>query len=354
MSSFNAKFMKLVLAEVEAAFLKAATPDADVPVPEFETAEAARDHFRTLFMAELNTRLAPPAPKVKKSKSESPKSEAKTPRTKKAKVESESVEVPVMDASAIPLPSSPKPEGEKKKRAPMSEEAKAAAKAKREATKAAKAAASPKTESDSPKKEKKSKADSPKKEKTPKADSPKKEKKAKAESPAASPTTEGEKKKRAPMSEEAKAAMKAKRAATKAAKAGSPKPVEEPNLKKMDPTWKKHLKTVAKAQSKEVSKEMEAELLSYLNGLTKEEFAGKKAEEHVSSFLKPQTASNAAAEGPVDLDIVEFNGRDYYVNPETKRVYEGEGTYDDDTGAWTSYKPVGYVGMAAFEEMTLE
>lgn len=176
-----------------------------------------------------------------------------------------------------------------------------------------------------------------------------------------------EKKKRAPMTEEAKAAAKAKREAKKntnnevdaLATAVAAMTVTEPNLKKMDPTWKKHLKTAAKAQSREVTKEVEAELLSYLNRLTKEEFANKKAEEHVGMFLAPQTASNAAAEPaerkePVDLDIVEFNGQDYFVNPETKRVYEGEGTYDDDTGAWTSYKPVGYVGMAAFAEMKLE
>jgi NADH dehydrogenase/NADH:ubiquinone oxidoreductase subunit G len=211
-------------------------------------------------------------------------------------------------------------------------------------------------------------AEAPVKEK--KARKPKKEAEPVAEAAAevalpASP--EKEKKKRAPMTEEAKAAAKAKREAKKntnnevdaLATAVAAMTVTEPNLKKMDPTWKKHLKTVAKAQSREVTKEVEAELLSYLNRLTKEEFANKKAEEHVGMFLAPQTASNAAAEPaerkePVDLDIVEFNGQDYFVNPETKRVYEGEGTYDDDTGAWTSYKPVGYVGMAAFAEMKLE
>ena len=344
MSSFTTKFMKLVLAEVDAAFLKAATPVADVPVPEFETAEAARDHFRTLFMAEITARLSP-EPKAPKAKSASPKSEAKTPKVKKSKkTETAVVEVPVTKAADVPLPSSPKADGEKKKRAPMTEEAKAAMKAKREATKAAKAGSPSSAKSESPAPE--AKTPKTKKAKSPKAETPKAE----------SPKEDGEKKKRAPMTEEAKAAMKAKREATKAAKAASPATTEESNLKKVDPTWKKHLKTVAKAQSKEVTKEMEAELLSFLNRLTKEEFAGKKAEEHVAEFLAPSGASNAAAEqkAPVDLEIVEFNGKDYFVNPETKRVYEGEGKYDDDTGAWTSYKPVGYVGMAAFAEMKLE
>jgi hypothetical protein len=175
-----------------------------------------------------------------------------------------------------------------------------------------------------------------------------------------------EKKKRAPKSEEEKAAAKAKRDAKKtstsevdaltagvAAMAIS----VEPNLKKMDPTWKKHLKTAAKAKSKEVTKELEAELLGYLNSLSKEEFASKKAEEHVAVFFYPQTASNAAATDDrvsADLDLVDFEGTTYFVNPETKRVYEGVGARDDDTGAYENYKAVGYVGMAAFAEMKLE
>jgi hypothetical protein len=167
------------------------------------------------------------------------------------------------------------------------------------------------------------------------------------------------KKKRAPMTEEAKAAAKAKREAkasdapAKSKKAA--KATEEVNLKKVDPTWRKHLKAVAKAQGKEMKKELEAELLAYVNRLSKEEFAGKKAEEHVAEFLgTPAPAVEEEKKVPTDLDIVEFNGQDYFVNPETKRVYEGEGVRDDDTGAWTSYKPVGYVGMAAFAEMKME
>jgi len=186
------------------------------------------------------------------------------------------------------------------------------------------------------------------------------------ESPVVAAPAESPKKKRAPMTEEAKAAMKAKREATLAAKKqvdelavalGEMTIAKEPNLKKMDPTWRKHLKTVAKAQGKEVTKEMEAELLSYLNRFTAEEFGSKKAEEHVTEFLQPATASNAAVAVetvPTDLDIVEFNGQDYFVNPTTKRVYEGVGARDDDTGAYENYKGIGWVGMAAFEAMKLE
>lgn len=199
---------------------------------------------------------------------------------------------------------------------------------------------------------------------------------------------EAGKKKRAPMSEEAKAAAKAKREATLAAKkdvsppvletAGSnaaagaggaaepapepakekkprkpkaDKPAEGANLAKIDPTWRKHLKNA----DKEHAKELEPELLKYLNGLSKEEFDAKKAEQHVADFVASRAAKPAEDDGKVeaDLSVVEFNGKEYYVNPETKRVYEGEGECDAE-GNWTSYKGVGYVGMAAFAEMKLE
>lgn len=279
------------------ALYKAATPAADAPA--FATSEEARDAFIALVMSEL------------------------------------------FPGTVVGNP--PSPAKEKKKRAPKSPKT----------TESPVAVEAPKTES--PKEKKKR---TPKEKKAEEIPLPKSPEPAAKEAPAAagagSPAKE--KKKRAPMTEEAKAAMKAKREATKAAKSESPAVTVESNLKKVDPTWKKHLKTVAKTQSKEVTKDMEAELLSYLNRLTAQEFAGKKAEEHVADFLKPQTGSNAAAEQsvPTDLDVVEFNGQDYFVNAETKRVYEGEGTYDDDTGSWSSYKPVGYVGMAAFADMTLE
>lgn len=129
------------------------------------------------------------------------------------------------------------------------------------------------------------------------------------------------------------------------------KPAEGANLAKIDPTWRKHLKNA----DKEHAKELEPELLKYLNALSKEEFDGKKAEEHVTAFLAARVAPKTADDDKVeaDLAVVEFNGKDYYVNPETKRVYEGEGECDAD-GNWTSYKGIGYVGMAAFAEMKME
>jgi membrane-associated HD superfamily phosphohydrolase len=208
----------------------------------------------------------------------------------------------------VPVPA-PVPVEEKKKRAPMTEEAKAAAKAKRAANAEAKKAIP-------------------------------------AEVPSVLepvPAPAEEKKKRAPMTEEAKAAAKAKRAANAEAKKAAP---ENPNLAKIDPTWRKHLK----AADKEHAKELEPELLKYVNTLTNEAFNAKTSEAHVADFVASRSDGKVEAE----LEIVEFNGKDYYVNPETKRVYEGEGVYDEATQEWTTYKPVGHVGMAAFTEMKMD
>ena len=194
--------------------------------------------------------------------------------------------------------------------------------------------------------------------------------------PAPVPAPVEDKKKRAPMTEEAKAAAKAKRAANAEAKkaaaaevpsvlepvveapAAAPAKEKKPratkkvattetsNLAKIDPTWRKHLK----AADKEHAKELEPQLLEYVNALTNEAFNAKTAEAHVADFVASRSDGKVEAE----LEIVEFNGKDYYVNPETKRVYEGEGVYDEATQAWTNYKPVGYVGMAAFTEMKMD
>jgi hypothetical protein len=289
------------------ALRKAATPDGETPV--FATPEEARDAYIALVMAEL----FPGAPVAAKPK---------TKKSKKAAAESPVVAAPVEEvvvAEAAPVEAAPVEAAPVKVKSPKTKAKKAAEKA---------------------------------------AEAPLPESPAAVAAPAESP-----KKKRAPMTEEAKAAMKAKREATLAAKkqvgevaVGEPTIAKEPNLKKLDGSWKRPLTATAKAQGKEVTKEMEADLLSYVNRLTKEELDAKKAKEHVADFLAPQTASNAAASEtvPTDLDIVEFNGQDYFVNPKTKRVYEGVGARDDDTGAYENYEGRGWVGMAEFEGMTLE
>jgi outer membrane biosynthesis protein TonB len=207
------------------------------------------------------------------------------------------------------------PTAEKKKRGPMSEEAKAAMKAKREATKAAKAspAAAPAPPTPEP-------APAPAAPKKPK-------KKASAEpepAPAAPPAL--------PASPKKKAAPKKK-------------VDSDANLAKIDPTWRKHLK----AADKDRAKELEPELLAYLNKLSKDDFNAKKAEEHVQDFVASwRTAAVQAQEA--ELTEVTFDGKEYLYNPETKRVYEITG-YDAD--GTPNANPVGYVGMAAFKDMVV-
>jgi hypothetical protein len=261
-------------------------------VPEFDTVEEARDAFIKIMMVEL-----------------------------------------FPEDSSFPTAAVESPG--RKKRGPMTDEAKAAMKAKRDATVAAKKSG----ESPVPVKAETDTEEKPKAE-----EKPKKAKKVKAE-----PVVET---KVEPVAEEKP--KKEKKAEEKPKKEKKVKPTEDANLQKVDPTWRKHLK---KAAGDKHSKEQEAELLTYLNGLTKEEFDGKKAEEHVKAFLgagEPAPAAPATKDEKVeaDLEIVEFDGKEYFVNPDTKRVYEGEGEYDEESG-WTNYNPVGYVGMAAFAEMTL-
>jgi hypothetical protein len=253
-----------------------------------------------------------------------------------AELETTHITVPVVPVEA-PAPVATEATTPTKKRGPMTEEAKAAMKAKKAANAAKKAETPVPVPVEAP-----------------------------VVVEATTPT-----KKRGPMTEEAKAAMKAKKAANAAAKAEAPAPVatevpapveapakekkprtkkpvvpENANLPKIDPTWRKHLK----AADKEHAKELEPQLLEYVNRLTNEDFHAKTTEAHVADFVASRSDGKVEAE----LEVVDFEGKTYLVNPETKRVYEGEGMYDEATQQWTNYKPVGYVGMAAFTEMKME
>lgn len=138
--------------------------------------------------------------------------------------------------------------------------------------------------------------------------------------------------------------------ATKAPKKA--KAPEDANLPKIDPTWRKHLKKA----DKDDAKESEPLLLAYLNAMTKEEFNATKAEDHVAAFVASRAKPAADVKEETNeegLEIVEFEGKEYFVNPETKRVFEGEGVYNAETGGWSSYKGVGYQGMERFAEMEL-
>ncbi len=283
------------------------------------TAEQARDDFIKLLLAEL----FPEDPAVPVA---TPKKTKKT-KAKKDAVETlvapapEAVVAPAVEPAqetAVPTaPEAPAETPSKKKRAPMTEEAKAAMKAKREATLAAKKAAAGQPVSPAPE--------------------------ASVLETSGSNAAAGA----GPAPEAAAEPVKEK----KPRKPKAEKPAEDANLAKIDPTWRKHLKHA----DKDHAKELEPELLKFLNALSKDDFNAKKAEEHVADFIASRVTKAAESDGKVEADliVVDFNGKEYFVNPETKRVYEGEGTCDAE-GNWTNYKGVGYVGMAAFADMTID
>ncbi len=290
------------------ALFKAATKEVDEVEHEYATKEEARDQYIKLVMAELFPgEEIPPTPQTADPVPEKPKKAKAPKKAKKAEAPVEAAPAPpavavlveetVPEEVTVPMPAaagagSPKKAASPKKPKQTTEE-KEAAKAAKEAEKA----------------------------------------KAKEEAAAA----------KAKAKEEAKAAKEAEKAKAKA----------EMNLAKMDPTWRKALKEAEK--DKEKAKALEAPLLAYLNAMTNAAFNGKGAKEHVANFLATQAAPDAPA--PADelidanLEVAEFNGKEYYVNPETKRVYEGE---LDEDGTLKVTRPVGYVGMAEFKDMTLE
>jgi hypothetical protein len=306
--------------------VKCATPAPGTVPDSFETAEEARDSFIASVMAEL-------FPEHGSS-------------------ESAVVEVPVVEAAPVASPAKKltKEEKEAAKAAKEAEKAAAAkakedAKAAKEAEKAAKAEA------------KAAKAASPKKSPEEKAA----EKAAKDAEKAAAKEAEKAAKEAAKLAEKAakeaeKAAAKAAKEAAKPAKVKSPKeaakvvlpasPKPEVNLAKIDPTWRKALKEA----DKDHAKELEPELLKHLNALSNAGFHSRTAREHVAEFLASR-APVAEPSAPVDLEVVEFQGKEFYVNRETKRVYEG---VTNAEGELTITRPVGYVGMADFKDMELE
>ena len=115
------------------------------------------------------------------------------------------------------------------------------------------------------------------------------------------------------------------------------------NVDKLTPTLKKQVKKIA--DELKVGEPDLKGLLEYLNHQQKEEFDSKTFEEHVRTFLRPvEVPAPAAEEEEQEMDCieVEFEGKTYYVDTTTQRVYEPQGEAN---------VAVGYVGMAAFEKM---
>jgi outer membrane biosynthesis protein TonB len=123
-------------------------------------------------------------------------------------------------------------------------------------------------------------------------------------------------------------------------KGGRPKKekaAEEPekkNLVKLNPSQRNALKKISEAADPK-------EFLVYVNGLSEEDYKSKTFEDHVQNFVKPKEKK----EEDRALVGVEFEGKEYYVDPETKKVYEpGEDGVDN---------LVGHVGMLKFKDMEI-
>ena len=278
------------------ALIKASTPEHGAEQVEYSTPEQARDAYIALVMAELfpEEKKEAPAPKSPK-KAKEPSSPKKTKEQKEAEKAAEKAAKEAEKAAAKEAAKAAK-EAEK-------QTAKAVKEAEKQAAKAAKEAA-----------------------KSPKKPSEATLEAAKVPLPP-SPPEESPKK---------KAVRKPK----------AEKPAADANLQKIDPTWRKTLKEAA---DKDKAKELEPELLKYLNSMSNIAFNNKGAKDHVTDFLAslPKPADEKIE---AELECVEFNGKEYYVNPETKRVYEGE---MDEDGVLKVTRPVGYVGMADFKDLTL-
>jgi hypothetical protein len=136
--------------------------------------------------------------------------------------------------------------------------------------------------------------------------------------------------------------------ATPPAPKKAPKPKKEKgpeNLAKLTPTQTKKFKQFA--EEKKVEGDHRKAFLSYVNGMTEEEYGMKKLDEHMKFFIGRLAPAVAPLEEDVEMDRecveVSFNGKTYYVSPEDNKVYE-EG--EDGVHAF-----VGYAGMAAFKDM---
>lgn len=123
---------------------------------------------------------------------------------------------------------------------------------------------------------------------------------------------------------------------------------------------KKLLKTTHEKIITKVEKDMQIEcgrekILEYVNELSTEEFESKNFEQHVRDCFAPPPPAEKTPEDRVQMNlvIVEFEGKEYYVNEESKRVYIPKGEPDED-GMYPGWEPVGYVGMSVFKEMTLD
>jgi hypothetical protein len=120
----------------------------------------------------------------------------------------------------------------------------------------------------------------------------------------------------------------------------APKKEQAKNIDKLTATNKKHIKKWAEEVG--AAEPDTKALLAHVNAMSTEDFNALTFEHHVKSFLQP--AEEPAKEKERETLEVQFQGKTYYVDEESNRVYEEK---DGE------YIGVGYLGMAAFADMKL-
>jgi hypothetical protein len=123
------------------------------------------------------------------------------------------------------------------------------------------------------------------------------------------------------------------------------KPEGPANVDKLTPTHKKHLKAIAEELKVE---SRDKEFLSYANGMSAEEWSGKALDAHIRAFLTPVPPPLAAV--PTGFLEVEFKGKDYLVDPESKFVYAD---FNDEDSPIRERDHVGVVGILEFAHMKI-
>lgn len=129
-----------------------------------------------------------------------------------------------------------------------------------------------------------------------------------------------------------------------AAASGAPVPEPKKGRAKKEKPEGQHLEKLNPTQKKVLKKE-EVEgkdFLEYVNALTEEQYKARTFEEHVLEFKKPKVTVVEYVEQ--ELTEVQFNGKTYLVDPETKKVYVEDGEVD---------RLVGHVGMLEFKDMVV-
>ena len=118
-----------------------------------------------------------------------------------------------------------------------------------------------------------------------------------------------------------------------------PKPKAKPegpvNVDKLTPTHKKHLKAIAEELKCAID---DKAFLAYANAMSAEEWGAKSLDDHIRAF--------AVTADQTEFLEVEFNGKDYLIDPKTRFVYAATtGTVRDR---------VGVVGEKEFKDVELD